>query len=369
MKKEISFFGTYIDRSATETIESVLHLTFLSEGELVKEFESRLSNKLGIINPVAVNSGTSALHLALILADIKPGDEVICPPQTFIATGMAILYCGATPVFADIQYETGNIDPKSIEKKITRKTKAILPVHWGGYPCDLDEILALAMKYKLVVIEDAAHALGAKYKNKPIGSISPFTCFSFQAIKHLTTGDGGAVCCLSNRKAKEAHNLRWFGIDRVNSQPSILGERIFDIDRIGFKYHLNDYAAALGLANLVSFKKRLERRRKIVARYRKELNRLPGISLFKYETDRESANWLFGLHVDRRADFIKALKSRGIPTSVVHQRIDRFKILGSTREDLVNQTRFDETKIHIPLHDQLDDKQVTQIIESIKKGW
>lgn len=368
-KPMISFFNTYIDRSASSRITALLKSTFLSEGKLVKEFESQLAQQLGLSNPIAVNSGTSALHLALDLAHIGEGDEVITPAQTFVATALAILYQKAKPIFADIQYETGNIDPLSIEKKITKKTKAILVVHWAGYPCDMDAISALAKKHGLIIIEDAAHALGATYKKKPVGSISPLTCFSFQAIKHLTTGDGGAVSCLSESVAQMGFAKRWFGIDRAHSKPSILGERQYDISEIGYKYHLNDYAAALGLANLVNFDNRLARRRKIAKLYSRELSKIPGVRIFSYKNDRESAYWLFGIHVEKREDFIRALQARKIPTSVVHQRIDHNSIFGGKTKDLNNQTLFDKTQINIPIHDNITTKDALFIINSIKKGW
>lgn len=365
----IPIFSTYIDSSAKKNIGRVLDFTFLSEGNFVKQFEEDLSVKLGLINPVAVNSGTSALHLAVILAGIRAGDEVIMPAQTFIASAMAVLYEKGKPVFADIQYETGNIDPKSVIKKITQKTRAIMVVHWGGYPVDLDEIHEIAREHKLVVIEDAAHALGAIYKSKPVGSISDFTCFSFQAIKHLTTGDGGAVCCLKKEDAKSAFTKRWFGIDRENSKPSQLGERIFDISSVGYKYHMNDYSAALGLANLRNFKTRLSKRKQIAQKYRRDLLKIGGIKLFEDKADREGSCWLFGMHVERRDNFIEAMKSRGISVSVVHQRVDKNSIFGRVKKDLINQARFDESKIHIPIHDALPYKDVDYIINSIKKGW
>lgn len=365
----ISFFNTFIDNKAKQRIISVLDSTFLSEGLLVKEFEKKLHKILGMINPIAVNSGTSALHLALDLSNIKEGDEVITPAQTFVATALAILYQRAKPVFADIQYETGNIDPSKIEEKITKKTKAIMVVHWAGYPCDMDEINRIAKKHNLIVIEDAAHALGATYKNKPIGSISPLTCFSFQAIKHVTTGDGGALSCLNNKTARLGFAKRWFGIDRVNSKPSILGERQYDISFIGYKYHLNDYGAALGIANLDNFKIRLQKRRKIAKLYDKHLSNVPGIKLFQYKKDRQSAYWLFGMHVERRGNFIKAMKDCGIATSVVHQRIDHNLIFGGITKGLINQERFDKTQINIPIHDKINQQTAQYVISSIKKGW
>jgi perosamine synthetase len=368
-KMNIPIFHTYIHPSAFEKVKAVLDSSFLSEGKLVKEFEASLTQNLNIINPIAVNSGTSSLHLALVLSGIDSGDEVICPAQTFIATASAILQQRAIPVFADIQYETGNICPKSIEKKISEKTRAIMAVHWGGYPCELDEIHTIAKKYNLVVIEDAAHAIGATYKGKPIGAISDFTCFSFQAIKHLTTGDGGALCCLNNDLVEQAAATRWFGIDRTNAQPSILGERQYNITKLGYKYHLNDYGAALGLANLEGFKERLKKRRQYAKAYTNALKEVPGIKLFEEKSDRDSAYWLYGFHVEKREDFIRMLKSRGITASVIHQRIDRNAVFGGINQDLVNQAKFDETQIHIPIHDGLTDETVDYIISVIKKGW
>lgn len=365
----INFFNTYIDKSALKKISSIFRTTFISEGKMVKEFEFQLIKKLGLKNPIAVNSGTSALHLALDLAEVRDGDEVITTPQTFVATALAILYQKAKPVFVDIQYETGNIDPKKIEEKITKKTKVIMIVHWGGYPCDMDEINNIAKKYKLIVIEDAAHALGAMYKNKPIGTISPLTCLSFQAIKHVTTGDGGAVCCLDPKLARKGYSKRWFGIDRLNTKASILGERQYDISEIGYKYHLNDYGAVLGLANLSGFKERLSKRRKVAQYYNQCLTDIPGITRFQYKSDRQSSYWLYGLHVEKRNDFIKALSKRGVPTTVVHQRIDRNSIFGGITKKLFNQEKFDKTQINIPLHDGIDMKTAHYIVNSIKKGW
>ena len=365
----IPFFSTYIHPTASEKVGDVLRSTFLSEGRLVKAFEIQLSRQLGFVNPVALNSGTTALHLALVLAGIGVGDEVICTPQTFIATALVIVQQGAIPVFADIQYETGNIDPQSIKDKITEKTKAIMAVHWGGYPCDMDEITEIANRHQLILIEDAAHAPGATYKGKPIGSIADYTCFSFQAIKHITTGDGGAVCCLDEEKATEAFTRRWFGINRVIAQPSELGERVYDVEKLGFKYHLNDYAAVLGLANLLDIEQRLSELRSIVQRYDAAFENVSGLQLFTRKNDRQNANWLYGMHVEQRLDFIRALRSRGIPASVVHLRIDNNSIFGGIKEELVNQAKFNETQVHIPIHNGLTNEMVQCIIDAVLEGW
>ncbi|RYZ30561.1 MAG: DegT/DnrJ/EryC1/StrS family aminotransferase [Chitinophagaceae bacterium] len=365
----IPVYNTFIHPDAGKYVQDVVESTFLSEGKLVKDFESRLRFDFKIENPVAVNSGTSALHLALVLAGIGENDEIILPAQTFVASGLVILQQKAKPVFADIDYHTGNISPEAIERKITARTKAIMPVHWGGYPCDMDAIQRIADKHNLIVIEDAAHALGARYKGKTIGGLSDFTCFSFQAIKHLTTGDGGAIACKDDRMYKNAIIRRWFGIDRDNATPSFLGERQYSIQDVGFKYHLNDYAAALGLANMQGFKERMKERVQHASRYTAGLKNIPGISLFSYREDCQSAYWLYGFHVERREDFIRALKERGVIASVIHQRIDRNEVFGGLKNDLTEQARFDATQIHIPIHDAMTDEKVEHVIESIRRGW
>ena len=365
----ISLFTTFVHPSAQQRVAAVLHSTFLSEGKLVKEFEERLTTELGMMHPAALISGTSALHLALEVAGVGVGDEVILAPQTFIASAITVVQVGATPVFADIQYETGNIDPHDIEHRITPRTKAIMAVHWGGYPCDLAEIQAIADRHGLVVIEDAAHSPGAMYRGRAIGSISDYTCFSFQAIKHLTTGDGGALCTRDPAPAREVFRRRWFGIDRANSPVSEIGEREYDLVDVGYKYHLSDYAAALGLANLEGFHDRMSRRRALVAQYDAGLRQVAGLTPFVHQADRESAHWLYGFHVENRLGFIRALKAKGIASSVVHDGIDHNTLFGGRRMDLSNQRRFDETQIHVPLHDDLTTEHVAYITEVIKQGW
>jgi perosamine synthetase len=365
----MEFFNSFVAEKAITLAKEVLRSGFVSEGEMVRKFENGLTKKLGHVNPVAVNSGTSALHLGLTLAGVGPDDEVILPAQTFVASGLAVLMTGAMPIFADIQYETGNIDPESIKHEITDKTKAIMPVHWAGYPCDMDEINEIADNNNLVVIEDAAHALGASYNGKPIGSISDFTAFSFQAIKHLTTGDGGALCCLDDNHYREARNRRWFGIDRKNSKPSVLGERLFDVKKVGYKYHMNDIAAAIGLGNLEVFAEKLKSRRDIADIYRKELKNISGLQLLDYKDDRQSAYWLFTILVENRLEFINRMKEAEIPVSVVHRRIDRFSVFDRQTTGLVNQEKFDENQIAIPIHSGLTDENIHRIISSVNSGW
>jgi len=365
----MDFYATTVSPQAIELATEVLRSARLSEGARVAQFEAALSDQLGLVHPVAVNSGTSALHLALVVAGIGPGDEVILPPQTFVASGLAILMQLAVPVFADVDPRDGNICPASVRAKITARTRAIMPVHWGGYPCDLAEINRIAAEHGLAVIEDAAHALGAGYRGKAVGAISRLTCFSFQAIKHLTTGDGGALCCLAEEDHRAARTRRWFGIDRENAAPSLLGERVYDIDCCGYKYHMNDLAAAVGLGNLAAFPQILARRQEIGRWYRDHLSDVPGLELLRTEDDRTHAYWLFTVKVQRRSEFIRKLKDHGVPASVVHQRIDRYSAMGGVREDLPGQAEFDRQQVALPLHSSLRQEELEEIVEVVQSGW
>jgi perosamine synthetase len=364
----MEFFSTTISDNSINMVNETLISTMVSAGKKAELFEKKLNQKYGYPNPISLNSGTVTMKLALIASNIGEGDEVILPAQTFIATGHVILQCGAKPVFADINLD-GNISVESIKEKITEKTKAIIPVHWGGYPCDMDEINDLAKKYNLIVIEDAAHALGAKYKGKNIGTLSDFTSFSFQAIKHLTTGDGGLLTCKKEEDAKLIKRLSWFDIDRENSKTSILGEREYDATNIGFKYHMNDLAATIGLGNLTIIDNKLDYIKKIAKIYKSELSNVKGLKLLNYKSDRESSYWLFPVFVEDRIEFIKKLKSENIPTSVVHLGIDKNTVFGGKNFDLINQRYFDENQIHIPINDKIFEEDIQKIVKVIKSGW
>ena len=360
-------FKVHVPESVKEPLLQIIFSGYIGQGPKVDELEREFSKKFGIKNSVALNSATSALRLALALIGVGPNDEVITTPYTMVATNTAILEQFARPVFADIQYETVNIDPNDIEHRITEKTKAIVCVHWGGYPCDMDEIRSIATRCDLPVIEDAAQALGAKYKGKPIGAISEYTAFSFQAIKHITTGDGGMLSILNDDKYKEAVRRRWFGIDRTNRKPSILGhDPTYDIKEVGYKYHMNDIAATIGIEQLKYFDSLFKRRAEIASKYREELRDVPGIKLLENKSDRIHANWMFAIRVDEREEFARAMRSKGIGVTVHNWRNDKYAIFGGLRKDLPNLEKVDQTLISIPLHHGLSDEEVDYIIETIK---
>lgn len=364
----IRLFNTYLHPKTIHYLKKIIESTFISEGEEVKLFEQELE-KFFNAKVVTVNSGTSALHLSLIAAGIKEHDEVILPAQTFIASGLSILYCKAKPIFADIDLNTGTIQPEDIIRKITPRTKVIMPVHWAGYPCNMNAIKKIAKEYNLTIIEDAAHAFGALYDNQPIGSISDFTCFSFQAIKHLTTGDGGAITTKKLKVYQHLKKLRWFGIDKEKNLPNYLGERQYNLNEIGYKYHMNNIAAAIGRANLLDIFKRINKRRKIAEQYYKAFADFSGIQLIQYPQNSSPSYWLFPLLVEKRKNFIKYMKIKNIEVSVVHQGIHKNKIFHNFAKNIDNQYIFDKQQIHIPIHEGLSNEDVEYIIQTIKQGW
>ena len=358
-----------VPEAAVERVAAALRGGWLSEGKHVKQFESAFSAKFRVPHALALNSGTAALHLALLSAGVGSGDEVILPAQTFVATATAVLQAGGIPVFADLQPGGPNLDPCDVDRRGTPRTKAIVVVHYGGYPCDMDEINALAECRGIKVIEDAAHALGASYRGRPVGTLGDFAIFSFQAIKQLTTGDGGMLVCRNAADHQTAYRRRWFGIDRANRKPSPLGAPEWDIAELGFKYHMNDIAATMGLAQLEVFDAEQTRRQSLNRLYRSELASVPGLTLLEEKADRVSGCWLFTIRVRRRLEFIQALKSRGVEAAVWHQRIDRNSLFGGERSDLPNQAAFDAEQVSIPCRGSLSDDEVITVLGALKVGW
>ena len=365
----ITIFSPAIPEEAVERATATLRSGWISEGRQVREFEEDFCRYLRLPRALAVNSGTAALHLALLGAGVGSGDEVITTCQSFVATAMAVLYAGAHPVFADLQPGGTNLDPKDVERRVGERTKAIVVVHYGGYPCDMDEFHEIGERHGLAVVEDAAHALGATYRGQPVGSLGDFAVFSFQAIKQLTTGDGGMLVCNMDEDHRSAYRRRWFGIDREGRKSSELGQPAWDISEVGYKYHMNDIAASLGIAQLPLLGACLEQRRELNHRYRSELDGLDGISLLHEEADREGACWLFTVLVERRLDFIRAMRARGVEATVHHDRIDRNSLFGGLRDDVPVQDAFSEQQVCLPLRHSLTDDEATAVLTAVKRGW
>ncbi len=361
----LTFFSPKISNK-TSLINKVLKSKFVSEGKITEKFEKELKKFLKIKYCASVNSGTSAIHLALIASNVKKNDEVILPAQTFIASALPIIYLGAKPIFADIDISTGNISHQSVKKLVNKKTKAIIVVHWGGYPCDLDEIKKIIKGKKIKIIEDAAHCFGGKYKNKNIGSISDFTCFSFQATKHLTSGDGGLICCKKKSDEKLLKKLRWFGFDR-SLKKDRKGARLDKVSILGYKYQLNNYSAALGLSNLKEIKSLINHHIKIGNYYSKKLKDIPSIKILNFKKDRLHTYWFYQLLVRDRSKFIKILKEINFPYSIVDERIDNYPLFKKYRKNLPSLKKFEKNKISLPVHYKISKKHIDKLVSYVKK--
>jgi dTDP-4-amino-4,6-dideoxygalactose transaminase len=364
----IMLFYPHVPEAAIAAVTEVLKSRWIGQGPRVAQFEKEFEQKFGGKGKaLAVGSGTDALHLAYILAGLKAGDEVITPVFTCTATTIPFLYMGVTFRFADVDPATLNISVAHVRELVNEKTKAIVCVHYGGLPCDMTELQAIATEYDIPIIEDAAHALGATYKGKHVGEISPFTMFSFQAIKTITTGDGGMLIVQDPALVAMGERVRWFGIDRSNKQK---GTWENDIWEVGYKYQMTDIGAAMGLAGLHEFDATLAFRQKLFQAYKKGLAGNADITLIGADaTDRTHAAWLCTAIVQRRQDFMNKLRDRKIESGQVHYRNDRYSVLGGRRTDLPNMDAIEENYIVLPLHLHMTENDVDYICKVIKSGW
>lgn len=368
-EKNIVLFHPHISDKAREYVNDTLNTRWIGQGPKVDKFEQEFSKKFGNGNSsLSCGSGTDALHLSYLLADLKAGDEVIVSLFTCTATNIPFLYMGVKIVFADVQAGTLNIDPLHVKSLINSKTKAIVCVHYGGLPCDMDELQQIASEWGIPIIEDAAHAVGAIYKGKTVGSISDFTMFSFQAIKHITTGDGGMVTFKDDGELLEkGKRLRWFGIDRSAKQKGIWEN---DIKDIGFKYQMNDISAAMGLAGLEEFDEVLKLRKELFSKYETLSKDIPGLSFIGGGyTDREHAAWMCTVLVENRDGLSKKLRENNIESAQVHYRNDRYSIFGGRQDSFSNMDAIEDKYLVLPLHTKMNIDDVERVCNVLKSGW
>lgn len=364
----IVLFHPHVSESAIEMVVKTMQTRWIGQGPKVDEFENNFSKRFGNGNKaVAVGSGTDALHLSYMLAGIQPGDEVISPVFTCAATNIPLLYQRADIKFADVQPGTLNMDPVHVRHLVTDKTKAIVCVHYGGLPCDMDELSEIAAERGIPIIEDAAHGLGATYRGKKIGTISEFTMFSFQAIKQMTTADGGMLLLKDDNLLEKARRIRWFGIDRTAKQ---MGNWDNDITEIGYKYQMTDIGAAMGLAALTEFDHVLELRQSLFKRYCENLRGIHGVQIVGDGfTDREHAAWIFTILAEKRCELQEKLRSYNIESNQVHYRNDRYTVFGGRRDDLPNMDAVEDNYLVLPLHTKITFDHVDKICDVIKSGW
>ena len=368
--KGIPLFLPKISDSGISSVTETLNTRWIGQGPKVDKFEKVFKKKFlkNKLEALAVGSGTDALHLAYLLADIKRGDEVLAPVFTCTATNLPLLYIGAKPVFLDIDPITMNINLDNIEKKITKKTKAIVCVDYGGVPNDFSKLLKICKKYKLKLISDAAHSLGSKYLGKYACTYADFTTFSFQAIKTLTTGDGGMLVIKNKKLFEKAKRLRWFGIDRSKKQ---LGIWENDVRELGYKYQMNDIAASLGLAGLKEIDSIIKKRILLFKEYEKNLNH-ENISIIGKSRTSKYINcpWLITIIVKKeKKKLMKKLRKHGIESSQVHYRNDRYSVFGKRLKNLYHMDSIENQYLVLPLYPQMTLADVKRICKVINSGW
>ena len=369
-KDNIVLFHPYMPEKAKKSVNETLHTRWIGQGPKVDLFEKNFKNKFTKKRyPLAVGSGTDALHLAYILCGLKKGDEVITTIFTCTATNIPLLYMGIKIKFADIQPNTMNIDPLSVKKLITDKTKAIVCVHYGGLPCDMDELQQIADERGIPIIEDAAQAIGAKYKGKYIGDISDFTIFSFQAIKQITTGDGGMVICNNSDLYKKGQRIRWFGIDRSAKYDGTWDN---DICEIGYKYQMTDISAAMGLAGLSDFEFIDKHRKSLLDEYTYNLDGFNDVEIVGRKVkNREHAAWLNTILVKDRFNLQIKLRENNIESNQVHFRNDRYTIFKEfcRNKKFPKMDSIEDRYLVLPLHMEMSLGDVQRICDVIKSGW
>jgi perosamine synthetase len=358
-------FKVHMPKSVDKPLLEVLHSGFIGQGKKVDEFEERLGEYFGNKKVLTLNSGTSGLHLALRLANVGHGDEVITTAMTCTATNMPILAAGAKIVWADVDPMTGLIDPKAIEKKITSKTKAIMMVHFGGIPCDIDAINTIAKKHNLKTIEDGAHAIGSEYNGLKIGNHSDFIMFSLQAIKHFTTVDGGLLLCKDQSDYERGKLLRWYGIDRDAKRKEFRCEE--DIIEYGYKYHMNDISATIGIEQLKYIDEIVSKHIDNQEYYDQKLQRIKGISVIKKPEVSKSSSWLYTMHIEKRDLFSTWMSEQGVMTSRVHERNDKHTAFSDSMCSLPNVERFNNTQVSIPVGWWITDEDREYIVNKIQE--
>lgn len=369
-KKSIIPYGRqWVDNNDIKEVVKVLKSDWLTQGPKVEEFEKSVAKYCNAKYGVAVFSGTAGLHSAFNAAEIKAGDEVITTPLTFAATSNMAAVLGAKPVFVDVKSDTLNIDPELVEGLITSKTKAIITVDFAGHPCDYDEILKIAKKHNLLVIEDACHALGAEYKNKKIGSLADMTILSFHPVKHITTGEGGMILTNNKNFYEKLKIFRHHGIIKKPEK----GKWYYEIENPGFNYRITDFQCALGLSQLKKIDKFIKRRREIIAEYNEEFKNIKKIIIPKEKEYAKSSWHIYPIQIqgaDRKKIF-DALQKQGIGVQVHYMPLHLHPFyknkFGYKKGDFPIAEKYYERAITLPLFPKMTEKEIKRVIKVVKK--
>ena len=371
-------FKHSIGEEEIDEVVDTLRSEWITTGPKTFKFEEMFSKTVNSKYAIAVNSCTAALHLAIVALGIGKGDEVITTPYTFAATSEVVINENATPVFVDVEKDTYNIDPVKIEEKITDRTKAIIVVHYAGQACEMDKIMDLAEKYDLYIIEDAAHAIGSKYKDKRIGSIGDFTCFSFYATKNITTAEGGMITTKHGDLADKIRMLSLHGISKdAWKRYSSEGSWYYEITYSGYKYNMSDLQASIGIHQMKKLDQMQKRREEIADKYNRAFGQIPQITTPTVKKYTTHAWHLYPVQVNsellsiNRNEFIEALKAENIGTSVhfipLHLHPYYKEKYGFKGDDFPIAESLYNNEISLPIYPKMEDKDVEDVISAVKK--
>ncbi|MCJ7508046.1 MAG: DegT/DnrJ/EryC1/StrS family aminotransferase [candidate division Zixibacteria bacterium] len=376
MKWKVALSDIDLDKRETDAVKKVLKSKWLSMGDRVAEFEKGFAKYLKVKYAIATNSGTAALHLALKCLSTKPGDEILVPALTFVASVNAILYCQAKPVFVDItSLENFNLSPEDIEKKITKRTKGILVVHYAGFLADMDKIIKIAKKHKLFIVEDSAHAIGTRWRNKMAGAIGDVGCFSFFSNKNMITGEGGMLVTNSLKIAQKAKIMRSHGMTSLSWDRYRGHASSYDVRELGYNYRTNEISASIGIEQLKKLGKNNKKRKELTRLYIKNLKEADGLSVPFLSFHRNSCYHLFPILLCpeiNRDKFMHKLKSRGIQTSIHYPLVTEFslyrKLFKNNSINLPKSKYVSKHQVTLPLHPLLKPKDIDYVCSQVKRA-
>lgn len=365
----IQVFKPFMQDEEIREVARVIKSGWIGLGPETEKFEKNLENFIGRKYIVSTNSATAALHLALIVAGVKDGDEVISPALSFVSTNHVILYQRATPVFCDIDPDTLCADPLDIERKISKKTKAIILVHYGGHAVDMDPVLSIAKKHKIAVIEDSAHALGGTYKGKMLGTLADLGCYSFHAVKGVAMADGGAIFTPKKIVSEKLLKLRWMGINKDTWKRAAKGKYSwhYDVESIGFKYHTNDILSAMGNVQLKRYPKVLAIKRKIYENYNRQLSSISWLATPVEKSYTRSALHNYCIKTKFRDKLSSFLAEKGIASTVHYIPNNHYKMYKEFSGKIPVTEKVWKKILLLPFHPALSLKEQGYIIDTIKK--
>ncbi len=366
--KQIKFSKTNISQEDINLVGKIIKSGWLTHGKFTKKFEDEFKKFTNSKYALSVSSCTAGLHISCLASGFKKGDEVIVPAQTHTATAHAVEYTGAKAVFTDVNKITGNISLKDIKKNFTKKTKGVIIVHMAGYPCDISEILKFCKKKKLVLLEDCAHAVGTKYKNKHVGNFGLTGSFSFYPTKQITTGEGGMVITNDKKTFGRIKKLKAFGIDKDIKDRKKQGD--YDVKLLGYNYRMTDFQAALGINQILNYKKNLSMRHKLVKRYILNLSKIKKIECMPYS--RDCSYFIFQIFCKNRDKILKKLKNLNIGVSVHYANALPRMTYYKNKYDLnymkfKNAIKYGYENISLPVYPKLKISEVDKICKTITK--